>query len=107
MSSLKIIPINDLAVLKLKKYIDSCTNPSVKDRLRIWKAKQVTNLIYRGMPEPKMLREEWDDLSCSLTIFVEDEYEQYSRELLENCKINFLKLVKASETDFSIEVLYG
>ena len=104
MKALIITPLTELGLNKLLTYIDSINHPSAKDELVMWKAKQLEKAVYRGIEKPKMIREEWEESTHVYSLIVEESYEQYANELLENGKVMFLKVIKCGENNFSFEV---
>ena len=107
MITLRVIPLSPFCELAIRTYIDSCTNPSVKDRLRLWKAKKLEGLMYKqsGVVKPVMVREEFDLEPLSLSFIVLDDYESYADDLIANAKINYLSLFKVNEKELLFEVL--
>lgn len=99
MKSLRIIPKTSLAESCLKKYIDSCINPSLKDKITTWKAKQVTKLVYKNISPPNMLREEFNEQPLVLSCIVEDSYIQYADSILEKAKVTYEKLFLKDNCD--------
>lgn len=107
MITLRVIPLSPLSELAIRTYIDSCTNPSVKDRLRMWKAKKIEGIMYKqsGIVKPVMVREEFDLDPLSLSFIVLDNYESYGDDLIVKAKLNYLSLFKVNEKELLFEVL--
>ena len=102
---LRMTPITSKGEIALREYINSCITPTLKDKMGAWKAKKITQMVYKGIEPPKMLREEFEDNPLILSCIVEDNYIQYTDTLLETAKNTYLKLFKCSINDFDMRIL--
>jgi len=89
------------------EYIDSVLNPSSKDRIKMWKAKKLNNLLYSSLHiQPiKMVEESVDELTGCIELHILEQYVQYSDELISKGIEQYKKLLNVTRDDVLFEVI--